>query len=226
MKRLQILLFILFLISCTKEKQKPNIDENIQVYYYYYSNYSAYYGDNSLKFKIQLAPLDSNYKGIDDFDKYFKYIEAGQIKNGKLTLTLENNTIDEKYCKNIIDVLRIPRINISNNEAKIFKIGPSIDVFNYENKAIGFLRLEGYDCSMSKFGLLHLDSSCSTVFFIYATEETKITREDDDSLIYNFDLKKGWNKIYCYENDIFPQWIYTTNSENFPVGVNWQIIFY
>jgi hypothetical protein len=222
-KKFKILLFVLFLISCTKEKHELNIDENIQVYYFYYSNYKPYSGDNILKFEIQFALLDSNYNGIDNFDEYFAYIEAGQIKNGKLTL--QYNTIDEKYCENIMDVLRLPNMIISNKEAKITRLySSSISVFNHENKEIGYLHFEGYDCSMIKFGITHLDSSCSTISFIYATEETKITGGRDDS-IYNLDLKKGWNKIYYYENDIFPQRICTTSSKNFPAG-NWQITFY
>jgi hypothetical protein len=202
MKRLKILLLVLFLVSCTKEK----IDKNIQVYYFYYSDYRTYSGDNIVKFM--------GYNSL-----YSEYIEAGQIKKGKLTL--DYNVIDEKYCRNIIDVFHyLPSyINISNNEAKIMMIPYyNIYVFNQENEEVGHLQFNGYDCSK-----IHICGGvCSTIYFIYATEETKITGErDDSSRIYNLDLKKGWNKIYYYENNLFQE-IYTTNSKNFPPG-NWQI---
>jgi hypothetical protein len=198
-----------------------NIDDNIQVYYY---DNNAYYGDNILRFKIQFTSLDSNYNGIDDFDKYFTYIDAGQIKNGKLLLFY--NIIDEKYCNDIKDELGLPKylkINISNNEAKIKIINPyNIDVFNHENKNIGFLRFENYDCAGKIFRSYH-SGPCSTIYFIYATEDTKITIKYDTE-IYDLNLMKGWNKVYYYEQNILLRRVNTTNSKKFPTSVMWRIV--
>ena len=218
MKRLKILILVFIIISCSKEELEVNIDKNLQVYH----NNNEYYDDNILKFRIQIAPLGLDY--IDNFDNYFKYIEAGQIKKGKLTL--DYNIIDEKYCNKIIDEFHLPKyheIKIDNNEAKIKIIKPyDIFVFNNENKDIGFLRYEDYNCKIRKFGVYH-SGPCSTIYFIYATDDTKITGKDDFD-IYDLNLKKGWNKVYYYEKGIKFKLLNTTNNKKFSNKIIWEII--
>jgi hypothetical protein len=170
--------------------------------------------------------LDSNYNGIDNSDEYFVYVDAGYIENGKLTL--KYNDIDEKYSNGNLGEYffrGLNRLNISNNEAKILKIESSdIEVFDHENKVIGFLRFESDDCTVKNLGIIHLDNPCSKIYFVYSTEETKINGELDID-IFDLEIKKGWNKVYYYENSILPyKIIHSTSSKNFPEKTKWRVI--
>ena len=219
MKNCLYLVLIIIFISCLKDGNKINIDENVQVYYYD----NIYNSDNIIKIRINVAILDSNHNS-DNFNKYFVYIDSGKIEKGKLTL--QYDIIDKKYCKEIFEELYFPKyanINISNNKAKIKIINPTdFVVYNHENEEIGFLRFENYNCKLMGFGIFH-SWPCSTISYIYATEETIITGKYD-SFIFDLDLKKGWNMIYHYEGNIFSQFFLTTDSKNFPKEVVWKII--
>jgi len=216
-----ILLFIF--LSCSKETNELNIDKNIQVYGSYGYPYN---GSNILKFRLQTAFLDKDY-GIDNFDKYFADIDAGRIENGKLTLCYNN--IDEKYFDEFIKNFNnrfLKNLHISNTGAKIIKFDPyDITVFDYENNNIGFLRFESDGCIGGEYGIIHMDSPCSTIYFVYTTEETKITGEDYDD-IFDLNLTKGWNKVYWYEimkyGDL--RTMHTTDSKNFPAWIRWKMI--
>ena len=224
MRYLYLLSSIFILFSCQKEKHEVlTNNENNQVYYYNYTDYgkNKYYGNYNLKIEIQINLLDKNYN-INNYTEYFVNYNAGKIENGKLLL--QYNIIDEKYCNDILDELRFSKyINISNNNAKIKKIHPfNINVYDHDNKIIGFLRFENYTCKLRKFGIAH-SAPCSTIYYIYATEETKITGTYDYET-YDLDLKKGWNIVYYYENSIVNNIIITTNNKFFPEDVIWQII--
>ena len=233
MKQSKILMLIFLFISCSNENHIQNIDKDIdrdiQVYNspnmpYRYNNF--YNGNNILRFKIQYNFIDSNYNGIDNFDEYFVYIDAGYIENGKLTL--KYNDIDEKYFNGNMRKYFFRganRLNISNNEAKMLRIEVSnIQVFDHENKVIGILTFESYDCTVERLGIIHLDNPCSKIYFIYSTEETKINGELNID-IFDLELKKGWNKVYYYENSTRPyKIIHSTSSKNFPDKAKWRII--
>jgi hypothetical protein len=232
MKQFNILMLIFLFISCSNENHIQNIDKDIdrdiQVYNspnmaYRYNNF--YNGNNILKFKIQYNFIDSNYNGIDN-DDYYVYVDAGYIENGKLTL--KYNDIDEKYSNGNLGEYffrRSNRLIISNNEAKILKIEVSnIRVLDHENKVVGILTFESYDCTVERLGIIHFDNPCSKIYFIYSTEETKINGELDID-IYDLELKKGWNKVYYYEDSTLPyKIIHSTSSENFPDKAKWKVM--
>jgi hypothetical protein len=216
MKQFKILILIFLFISCSNENHILNIDKNIQVY-----NYNSLYdGNNILKFEVQYTVIDPNY---DDIDNEYFCIDAGYIENGKLTLNYNN--IDEKYLNGHMEKYYfIGKYTISNSEAKMLIINPyDIKVYNNENKYIGILRFESYECSLEKFGFAHLDNPCSGIYFIYTTEETKIIGNISD-LNLNLNLKKGWNKVYYYENILLLDKIDTTDSRYYPNKAKWKII--
>jgi hypothetical protein len=200
--------------SCSQESIHLNIDENVQVYFIGNNDYEEYYGNNILKYKIQYKPIDSFEDYFINPDLYLKTYDAGAIKNGKLTLIYSE--IDETICEDIGEALVLTKnINISNNNAKIKIIWVyDIDVYDIEEKNIGSLR----------FG----DKSCgggSTIFFIYSTQETKITGKADAE-IYDLELYKGWNIVYDYRDKYLfeERLVITTNGKYFPKNKIWYII--
>ena len=206
MKQFKILMLVFLFVSCSNENYILNIDKNIQVYNY---NNNLYDGNNILKFKVQYTVINPNYNNID----------AGYIENGKLTLNYNN--IDEKFLNGHMEkyYFRSKKI-ISNSEAKILIINPSnIKVFTHENKYIGTLTFESYECSLKRPGFAHFDNPCSGIYFIYTTEETKIIENISD-----LNLKKGWNKVYYYENIELSERIDTTDSKYYPNKAKWKII--
>ena len=199
--------------SCSREGIHLNVDENVQVYFIGNNDYKKYYGNNILKYKIQYKPIDNGENDLANPDLYFKTYDAGAIENGKLTLIY--NEIDETICEDVRKTLALTKnINISNNDAKIKIIWVyNINVYDIEGKYIGSLR----------FG----DQSCgggSTIFFIYSTQETKISGRDDAE-IYDLELNKGWNIVYDYRDKYLfrERLVITTNGRKFPKNKIWYI---
>jgi hypothetical protein len=212
MKQFIFIIFVFALFSCSKDNLELNIDKNAQVYHYDYPNY---YGNNILKFGIQLQIMDFNdISSKEDLEKYIVYYDAGIIENGKLSLTY--NAIDEKYCENIKEEWFLPKnIIITNPETRIkFLFNSDIDVFDTDNKRIGFLRFGDHSCE-----------GRANIYFIYATQETKIYGKNNSDN-YNLKLKNGWNIIYEYDYKIFfwSKTMITTDGKAFPKGEKWIII--
>jgi hypothetical protein len=219
MKILNMLLLIFLFISCSNkniEKYEFRIDNDIQVYDYT----NKFIGDYFLEFEIQYAFLDSNYS-VHNKDDYFIYINAGFINDGKLTINY--NDIDYKYCKDFAEDHLKTKLAFSNNEVNIKIIYPfNINVINYDNDIIGFLRFEDYNCEFRKCRIYH-SGPCSGIYFIYATGQTKISGEYNDK-IYDLDLKKGWNIVYYYEDIKSLKEMQTTYKNDYPNRARWTII--
>jgi len=213
MKHFAKIIAIFMFFSCSSHSIDVNIDENAQVYDDYDSR-KEYRGNNTLQYKIQYKAIDSGEDYLINPDLYFKTYDAGEIQNGKLTLRYPE--IDETICENIRGTLVFTKdMTISNNDAKIKIIGVhDIEVYDTENEFMGVLRFGDQWCGGG-----------STVFFIYATQETKIKGKDGGD-IYDLELHKGWNRVYNYLTK-FLFWetlATTTNGKGFPLNKIWYLL--
>jgi hypothetical protein len=214
-KQLLLILFLSsILFSCLKEKSEVNYYEDDHVYLFE-NRYKKYYGNNKLKYGIQYKAIDRGLNYFLNPELYFKYYDAGLIKNGRLILNFPN--IDELHCEEIGKELMLSSFKrITNLDAKIKIIQDyNINVFNDKNEEIGFLG----------FGDPLHGGEVATIYFIYSTHETEILGENDFEE-FNLFLKKGWNKIYCFSyNFLFWKKIENTTSRKFfPNGKKWEII--
>jgi len=188
-----------------------NITENIQIYNIEYKKIK---NDYNLIFEIQYKLLDSSGDHILYPELYFKYYNGGSINNGKMSLIFSN--IDESICNDIEYELFSPEINfvygniiISNKEAKIKRINvDNIIAYDLNNNKIGYL-LFGQNDSFDNSGIV----------FIYSTQNTEIKYEDD-YIIFDILLYKGWNTVYCYSNKKVN---ITTNNKYFPKNHKWRL---
>jgi hypothetical protein len=218
MKKIPVLfataLFALLSFSCSSDNGDDHAEQGqvISEQVYHYRTQNPYTGSG----KVYMGDKkDGNGKFILTEENM---LLVGTVNNGKITINLPKS-VDSRFMEKIESVPAGMNVNFEPFGVEMWFYTESLRLIDNNGNYIGDIDYMKIDIDSNKI------YNVSYMYFSEAMKINGLREEENETIEYEIDAKKGWNKIYWEvsvdTNTRFVSAFLTTDLSDVPDGLMW-----